>query len=213
MKKINLFLVIAGISFIASLFVILQLPDTVPIHWNAAGKIDGYGSKWIDLFLSAMPFIIYFLMGVTKQIDPKQDKIKKRDDVYEMFRWLLGGIFIVINWIVLYVTTHEETNATLFVFLAMGMMLIIVGNYMPRIPQNYFLGFRVPWAIENERVWYHTQRIGGYVMVISGILIIIAGFIGNNTAVAICVGILFVGICLAILDSYIFYKKLMKNKK
>lgn len=95
MNRSRLFILIAGISFIISLVVILKLPAIVPVHWNASGEIDGYGSKWTLLFLSAMPLIIYFGMGLTRKIDPKKAKLDKRPEVYEFFRVLTSSIFIV----------------------------------------------------------------------------------------------------------------------
>lgn len=208
-KKI--FLVIASISFGASLFVILQLPDVVPVHWNASGQIDGYGSKWMDLILAILPLVIYVGMGFTRKIDPKKDKIEKRADVYEWFRIFTASIFIALNWAILYATVYEEFNLSILICLIMGIMLIVMGNYMPRIPQNYFLGFKVPWAIENEKVWYHTQRRGGIAFVISGIITIITGFIGNNVAYIIMLVVLLGSVLLVTVDSYFYFKKVTKN--
>lgn len=176
MNRSRLFILIAGISFIISLVIILKLPAIVPIHWNASGEIDGYGSKWTLLFLSAMPLIIYFGMGLTRKIDPKKAKIDKRPEVYEFFRVLTSSIFIVLNAVILVGTCNLGIDISMIVPFVIGVMLIVMGNYMPRIPQNYFLGFRIPWALDNEKVWIRTQRMGGLAMVISGIVTIIAGF-------------------------------------
>ncbi|MFQ6861801.1 MAG: SdpI family protein [Beduini sp.] len=212
MNRSRLFILIAGISFIISLVIILKLPAIVPIHWNASGEIDGYGSKWTLLFLSAMPLIIYFGMGLTRKIDPKKAKIDKRPEVYEFFRVLTSSIFIVLNAVILVGTCNLGIDISMIVPFVIGVMLIVMGNYMPRIPQNYFLGFRIPWALDNEKVWIRTQRMGGLAMVISGIVTIIAGFMRGDIAYIIMLGVTAGSILWATIDSYIYFKRVTKKE-
>ena len=57
MKKLTLALLALSIlSLIGQLLVLPYLPDTVPTHWNAAGEIDGYGSKYTNLSWPPCPF-------------------------------------------------------------------------------------------------------------------------------------------------------------
>lgn len=212
MNKKTVFYSISIISFLASMYFIIQMPDIVPTHWNSAGEIDGYGSKWLNVFLAIMPIVVYFGMGFTRKIDPKKDKIDKRSDVYEMFRYFLGYIFIVINWMIIASILNKELPFTLLISLTIGIMLIIMGNYCPRIPQNYFLGFKLPWAIENEQVWYRTQRMGGIAMIVSGIVTIMAGFIKTDWSYMIMTSVLIISLIVATVDSYLYYKKVTNSK-
>ena len=48
-KPTTLFiLLIIAVQFIIALATYPFLPNTVPIHWNAAGQVDGYGPKWLN---------------------------------------------------------------------------------------------------------------------------------------------------------------------
>ena len=212
MNRSKLFILIAAISFLISFMVVVQLPSIVPVHWNASGKIDGYGSKWILLILAAMPLIIYVGMGVTRKIDPKKAKIDKRPEVYEFFRVMTSSIFIVLNAVILMATCNQDMDISMMIPFVTGIMLIVMGNYMPRIPQNYFLGFRIPWALDNEKVWIHTQRMGGLAMVISGIVTIIAGFMRGDMAYIIMIGVTVGSILWATIDSYFYFKRVTKKE-
>lgn len=212
MNRSKLFILIAAISFLISFMVVVQLPSIVPVHWNASGKIDGYGSKWTLLILAAMPLIIYVGMGVTRKIDPKKANIDKRPEVYEFFRVMTSSIFIVLNAVILMVTCNQDMDISMMIPFVTGIMLIVMGNYMPRIPQNYFLGFRIPWALDNEKVWIHTQRMGGLALVISGIVTIIAGFMRGDMAYIIMIGVTVGSILWATIDSYLYFKRVTKKE-
>lgn len=61
---------------------------------------------------------------------------------------------------------------------ALGALFIGLGNYLPRMRQNYTFGIRTPWALADESNWNRTQRFGGAVFMVMGALIAIAGIIG-----------------------------------
>jgi uncharacterized membrane protein len=63
-------------------------------------------------------------------------------------------------------------NTTYVGELFVGMILIVIGNYMPKARQNYTIGIRLPWTLANEENWNRTHRIAGYLWLISGILVV-----------------------------------------
>ena len=64
----------------------------------------------------------------------------------------------------------------------MGLILIVVGNYLPKARQNYTIGIRIPWTLASEENWNRTHRLAGYLWVIGGILMIIAALTGIANA-------------------------------
>ena len=57
----GLILVLSFIPFLLSWYWWDDLPDRVPIHWNARGEVDGYGPKILNLLL--LPGINLFVNG------------------------------------------------------------------------------------------------------------------------------------------------------
>jgi uncharacterized membrane protein len=53
---------------------------------------------------------------------------------------------------------------------AVGVLLIVVGNALPRVRPNWWFGIRTPWTLSNDRVWERTHRVSGYVFVALGVL-------------------------------------------
>ncbi len=50
--------------------------------------------------------------------------------------------------------------------LLVGILYLILGNFIPKVKPNYSIGFRIPWALNDSDNWYHTHRFGGKCMVI-----------------------------------------------
>ena len=54
----------------------------------------------------------------------------------------------------------------------LGLLFLIIGNYLPKARQNYTIGIKIPWTLANEENWNRTHRLAGYLWMICGILMI-----------------------------------------
>ena len=55
----TLFYILMGLPLVVTLAALLVLPAEIPVHYNAAGEVNRWGSKYEMLFLS----LITLLMG------------------------------------------------------------------------------------------------------------------------------------------------------
>ena len=60
LELINLAMIIFIIAYTAISFV--ELPDTIPTHFNAKCEADGFGSKWTIWILAGISVFIYVLL-------------------------------------------------------------------------------------------------------------------------------------------------------
>jgi uncharacterized membrane protein len=67
-----------------------------------------------------------------------------------------------------------QIDITFYMELLLGVLFVIIGNYLPKARQNYTIGIRIPWTLANEENWNRTHRLAGYLWMIGGILMIIA---------------------------------------
>ena len=208
MKK-NWFSYLVWLFTAVMVIATFSLPKIVPVHWNMQGVVDRYGSRYEYLLIVLLPLITYYGMDFTKKIDPKYETIKKKEDIYEFFKVLMTLVFMVIA-IVLYFMSFEivKINSTLLISLIMGVMFISVGNYMPKIPQNYYLGIKTPWALESEEVWRKTHRMGGYVFVLVGICSCICALTSSTIGLGVVVAMSLVFIVFLYVYSYMVSKKI-----
>ena len=60
--------------------------------------------------------------------------------------------------------------------LTVGVLFVIIGNYLPKCRLNYTMGIRTPWTLSSEENWNKTHRLGGKLWVAAGLLIVVCGF-------------------------------------
>lgn len=203
--KSKLFDIILWIITIVFVGIMLVLPDTIPIHWSLNGQIDQYGSKYFCLILSFLPLLSYYGMLFTKKIDPNQKEIKARKETYEFMRKIIALLFIAIQVFFYYTILVKEANVQVGLCFILGIFLIIIGNYMPKVPQNYFLGVKTPWALKSEIVWKKTNKVGGYCFIGFGLLIMIAGFLNEAGFYLIVLGCIVI-VIIPMVYSYLIYQ-------
>ncbi len=60
-----------------------------------------------------------------------------------------------------------------------GLLLIIIGNYLPKVPKNNSLGIRNKWTKKNEFVWKKAHRFTAFVYILVGLCLFILGLLGD----------------------------------
>ena len=88
-----------------------------------------------------------------------------------------------------------------------GVIFILLGNYMPRVRQNYTFGIKTPWTLADEVVWQRTHRVGGMVFVLMGAAIFLSALFPMASTGGIIGGIVILGVAVMYLYSYLLYKK------
>lgn len=172
MRRIIRILMIAAAA-LASAVAWSGMPDLVPLHWNWRGEVDRYGSRTVALVLMPMIMLgVWALMRLLPRIDPFRENYAKFAGTYELLIDTVLAMMLVIHVAVLLGAGGAPDSVTLVVRLAIGAVLIVLGNVMPRTRQNWFVGVRTPWTLASPRVWEKTHRLAGYLLVGVGVLVI-----------------------------------------
>ena len=155
-----------------------QLPDPMPSHWTAAGEIDGWSSKPFAVFV--LPFILVAaqwlcLLGTTA--DPK--KKNHSDKVLHLVLWIIPVLSVVMHTFTYLIALDYGVRMEVVMPVFMGLIFAIIGNYMPKCKQNYTIGIKIPWTLDNEENWNKTHRFAGWAWTFGGIAIILTGFLGS----------------------------------
>ncbi|WP_130808051.1 SdpI family protein [Senegalia massiliensis] len=208
MKKDWILIVIVLISFITTIFVYNDLPEEIPQQWGIDGEVNSYWGKEAVFFTALLPLILYLLMKFLPKIDPKKESYEKHKKAYNMTIFTVIIFLIVIHWISIYVSLGHDMNIQLLVNLGVGILFIIIGNYMGQIRHNYFFGIRNPWTLASEEVWKKTHRASRYVFVVLGILFIISGFITGEIAIWLTIGGALVLVFFTTVYSYLVFRKI-----
>jgi len=168
------------ISIIASILIFIffnllfynKMPDSLPTHWNLNSEVDSYGTRFeamigIHLFLIAMNIFLCFMLDN----DPKNKK--QNNFVITISKFSIPAIMFIIYIITVLSGFGKDVKATNIITPLVGLLLIAIGNYMPKIKRNYTVGIKLPWTLNSDENWRRTHRVGGYSFIFAGILFLI----------------------------------------
>lgn len=159
-----------------------MLPNTLATHFDLNGKADGFSSKALTVI--GMPMILLAFQWGAAYItshDPKKQNISPK--MFSIVLWIIPVVSMILAGVVYPYNLGYKVNMMFIAGLTMGLLFIIIGNYLPKARQNYSIGIKVPWTLENEENWNKTHRLAGYIWVICGILSIVISLTGMLNAV------------------------------
>ena len=201
-------------SFVCTGLFLTIAPDRIPAHYNARGEVDRWGSKYEYLLLPAISLISGGLLPLVGRYEAK----KGRGDNEKIVGWLTVWMLIVFNalWIFFMAKAVDPDTAVkgLTGFSAKGIcillmvLLIVLGNQMPKVSRNSALGLRTKWSMADDVCWQKSQRFGGFLIVSTGIVgaaaVSIAPVAWSGYLV---IGMVLVMTCAASIGSYRIYRK------
>ena len=205
-----LMLLVAALPLGYLLSIYGSLPDTIPTHFNASGKPDGFGNRsmvWITSgILAAVSVGLFVLVLNLPKIDPKKTA-KLSAQVFQKIGIAVVVLFAGINISLIYSTVHGTFNDKLVLPL-MGLFFVYMGNMMHSIKPNYFIGLRLPWTLEDPDNWRVTHQLGGKLWFAGGIIITVgtlllpekAGMVAMLCTVAVMV-------LVPVIYSYRYFKR------
>jgi uncharacterized membrane protein len=200
--------IIASIVF--SLYFYSHFPERIITHWGYNGQPNGYGGKFFGSF--GILFIIigmYLLFLVLPMLDPHNDRYKEFEKPFHFFK---GAIMLVILAIFIFSGLYNlgyHININIIVPLLVGILMILLGNYMGKIKRNWFMGIRTPWTLSSENVWNKTHRAGGVAFIIFGIILMLVPLLPKIVGIALFV----VGILLIVLGTFVYSYLLYRKEK
>ncbi len=199
--------VIILLPIIAGLILWNNLPDEIPIHFNAEGVADGWGGKGVAVFaLPLFMLAIHWICVFVTSLDPKSKNITSKN--INLVLWITPVLSVFVSGIIYSFALGHELNINTIFPVFFGLFFIVIGNFMPKCKQNYSIGVKVPWALESEENWNYTHRLAGKTWVMGGLLIIALSFL---KMVWIFMAITIIMVIIPVIGSYLFYKK--ENKK
>ena len=158
--------VVAGLA-LASWWVGHRLPADaqLPLHWNARGEVDHYGSKWTALMLPplvAAGMTILF-WGISRA-EPQQDHLASSQGLFRV-AWIgMLGIAAAIEIMLFSAILHWGLSPIGLIIGAIGLVFAALGDQLGKTRPMYMVGIRTPWTLADPEVWMATHRLGGKLM-------------------------------------------------
>ncbi len=217
---------IALFPLMATTAAVNFLPEKVPVHYNAAGEADSWGSR---NFCFIYPIIILFLAAIFEFVSIRMDTASYEDDaakqrskqnakvLRKMMPWIVGVMGVV--QIVMLVKMCSDSNAGIsnmqiddmriyaFIF---GLIFIPIGNSISKTRRNGLIGFRLSWTLYNDITWQKSNFFGGVCLMLVGVCTMIStAFVSGMAAILLMLAYL----TAALVVMMVYAKRVYDNER
>ena len=208
LKANALILGLLAISLIIPALVWNRVPDTLPIHWNAAGEPDDFGPKGLALLLMpATALFLNLLFWLIPVMDPKRN-VPKFIGVLRLLQVVMTIFTVGLQALMVADALGYAVRMDLVVPIAVSLLLLVLGNYFGKLRPNYFVGIRTPWTLESPEIWIKTHRLAGRIWVVGALLLIVLRFLmGSELYFIVFIGIVLFMSFFPIGYSFYLYKQ------
>jgi uncharacterized membrane protein len=200
--------VLVVLQFAVGFYLYPQMPERVAIHWGLSGEADGYGSRFLGLFLIPVLSLLFLpFMLVLPRLDPSRGIERFRGG----YDWFVFGFLAYMGYaqgLSLAWNLGWRFSFMKMLAPAMGGLFVGIGVLLRGARLNWFVGIRTPWTLSSEEVWDRTRELGSRMFMVSGGLAALGAFADGWLALAlISVPVMLTGVYL-VYYSYSEYQRL-----
>ena len=192
------------LPMVAGLLLWDQLPATMNIHWGADGQPDGAAGKAFAVFAPSL-FILaaHWLCVILSGRDMKAQTPK----AMVLVLWICPMLSVCTHSIMYTVALGLEVNTVMLLFLPLGILFAVMGNYMPKFRQNSTMGIKTTWALADDENWNATHRFGGKIWMAGGLLVCVLSCLPWDWVVPVTFVVIFAFAFAPMIYSWQFYRK------
>lgn len=204
-KEVWLTSLVCLLPIFAGAYFYPRLPETMATHFGFDGTPNGYSSRFTAaITLPALLLALHLLccFGGARGLSRGTESAATR----RVILWVCPLVSALCSTVTLGTALGGEMHITTLVPSALGILFLVMGNYMPKIRPNHTLGVRTPWTYASEENWRYTHRVTGFAWVAGGLLTLVLSLLRlwNGITTALLLGLV-AGV--PIIASYLYYRR------
>lgn len=166
-------ILITSLIIILPIFVGLyywgKLPDSMATHFTFDNEANGWSSKAFAVFgLPLFCLAVHMVCICAVMLDPKRKSINGKMMQLILLICPLVSIFCSIQIYGYALGMHVDGRV--LVHLLLGVIFLLLGNYLPKCRHNYTVGIRLPWTLADEENWNSTHHLAGWMYMVAGLV-------------------------------------------
>lgn len=183
-----------------------QLPNTMVSHWGADGVADGTATKPLMVF--GMPLLLLAIHWLCVWGATTLDKRNAKNHKMNLVALnIIPVLSLVVHIFIYSVALGKSWNAFLLMPVLIGVLFMVLGNYLPKTTRNFTAGIKLKWTLGNDENWSKTHRMAGKVWFWSGLLIIASAALPMKATIAMMIVVIAVSVLAPAVYSCLIYKK------
>jgi len=187
-----------------------KLPDQMATHWGVNNQPDGWARKGVAVF--ALPLILVGVQWLGMWVSTLDSQMQKQNKkALRMIFWIIPCISIFASCMMYSVALGHSVSITSAPCVLLGLMFMLIGNYLPKTTKNWSLGIKVIWALNDEENWNATHRFAGKLWFFGGLAMMLGIFVPGKYSIFVMLPVTLILAAVPALYSYFYYKKQCKE--
>jgi len=204
-RFLGFLLVLAGFLYAGA--VSSKLPDRVPSHWDAAGRVNGTMPKpWGVFIVPLVMALLWLLFMALPRLSPRGFEMESFSRSWGILTAAVLAFMLYIEILTLNAAVSGGRLSPRPIFGGIGVLFIVIGSVLKNVKRNFFAGIRTPWTLASEEVWDQTHKMAAGLFLAAGLFVIGAAMLGLGWWVMIA-ALALAGL-IPVVASYIFYRRL-----
>lgn len=175
-------------KYLNMLLLIIFIVGTIILYENIPCEITLFMQSPVRAVFIGVVFVILLILAFVslypQKISRSNDAV--RNEITLVVLNLLGiGIFLYYFAIIAKYKGFQIDYLKV-VILIIGVLMILIGNFLPQMPFRSRIGFKLPWILKDKLCWQKTHRFAGYTAIPFGIIqCLLVLFVPNNNVIFI----------------------------
>lgn len=186
-KYLNILLLI--IFIIGTIFFYENLPYEIELFMQSPSREGFAGINFV--ILSALAFVSLYPQKISRSSN------QVRNELTIVVLNLLGTGIFLSYFAVIAKYNGFQIDYLKVVALMIGILMILIGNFLPQMPFRSRIGFKLPWILKDKLCWQKTHRFAGYTAIPVGIIqcLLVLFFPDNNMIFMFGIGFWMILVC------------------
>lgn len=181
-----------------------KLPNQIATHFTLnSGQPNGWSSKAMAVYgfplvMAAVQLFVVVFMNL--------DKYKRNigSKVIKVIYWIVPWVEFVTVIMIFGYSLGYQINSDVVSNLLLGVVFIVLGSYLPKVKQNKTIGYRVSWTLNSQENWQKTNRLGGWIFVICGVIFLANTLLQQEWLIIVP---LIIAVVIPLMYSYALHRK------
>lgn len=158
-------------------FVLVPPGVQLPVHWGMTGEADGFLPRELALLMPVAIVALVWTISLAVARFARPADVEAGRYVTGVSLTALTAIFLAIEVMMVLIGVGASVNVVQGIAVAMGLLLLVLGNAMPKSQPNSFAGIRMPTTLRDPANWQATHRLGGILAIIGGLVLLVAALV------------------------------------
>ena len=187
---------------LSSLAILLPIPVWALLRSRMPDPVN---MSWFFWCGPLIMLAVHWLCILFTYLDPgNKDRNKK---MTTLVLWIIPVVSTLSYFGMFALNLGLEFSPVACTMVPLGILMAVIGNYMPKTRMNGTIGIKIPWTYSSEENWNATHRFAGKLWVPGGLAMILLGFLPNGWAVSLMFADLLVITVVPMLYSWRYYKQ------